>query len=169
MSQGVIRREDLADVPSHRVPGRSAEKHLDGPIGEQDESIGRREEDAVLEMIHGSMHGIDLASLRQDLGAIRLHLLAEQLELIRQFPELVLRTSTASHVELAAAQPLHVLGELTDGFQRKAGQRDGHHERRPERQGAEGDRVPEGIIQATPDQGRGDTEPDRGDRIACSQ
>src|SRR5262249_49564144 len=106
------------------------------------------------------------APLGEDPRPVRLHLLAEELELIGKLAELVAGFRAAAHVEVTPAQPLHVLRELAYRLEGDAGKTEGDHEGEAEGGGAQDDRVPERIIEPAPEKGHGDAEADGGQGLA---
>jgi hypothetical protein len=121
----MVGAQDIVERRSRHVRGRPPQSHLARAIREEDPAVGAAENDAVLEMVDGRLH---LRPLGEELRPIRLDLLAEELELVRELAELIGGAGAAAHVELAAAQPLHVLGELADGLQGDGGQCEGHEQ-----------------------------------------
>src|SRR5262249_10086163 len=157
---------DLDERPAFRIFRSRAQKRFDRTIGEEDEAVRLGEEDAILQVVHGGVHAVDLAPLGEDPRPVRLHLLAEELELIGELAELVARLRSAAHVEVTLAQSLHVLRELAYRLEGDAGETEGDHEGDAEGESAQDDRVPEGIVEPAPEKGHGDAEADGGQGLA---
>src|SRR5215813_4761424 len=190
VEQRMLPGQDLDERPAFRIFRSRAQKRFDRTVGEEDEAVCLGEEDAVLQVVHGGVHAVDLAPLSEDPRPVRLHLLAEELELIGELAELVACLRSAANVEVTLAQPLHVLRELAyrldDAFWytvtlgvalvvalglssvtlKPIRKLEGDHEGDAEGESAQDDRVPEGIVEPAPEKGHGDAEADGGQGLA---
>jgi hypothetical protein len=161
---GKIGVQEVVQRRSRLDRGTSSQRHLPRAVREEDPAVGTAEDDAVLEMVHGRP---DLRPLVEELRPVRLDLLAEELELVREPAELVGGAGAAPDVELAVSEPLHVLGQPANGLQGERGEGEGDEEGGREGDDAEGQRLPEHVVELASEKRHRDPEPDGGEGCAA--